>query len=158
MIVGQADEVYSKMASEVIVIRRGFGGSCRRSPTRNLPRRVCPGGLRAGLVPYGVGIDGVAGVGDGVHDRSLPIIWRAPNSATINEMLARGCFSMPMQPGMSSDDNVRVVFLEQPVEKGIRGGGLPEEFNGPNPPRSPRQYSRSTPRCLASSRRAPRAR
>ena len=86
--------------------------------------RICPGGL----LRYWVRIDGVVGVDNGVHDRSLPIIRRAPNSTTINEMLARGCFSMPMQPGMSSDDNVGVVSLEQPIEEGIGGGGLPEEF------------------------------
>jgi hypothetical protein len=74
------------------------------------------------------GTPGVLSVDYGIHDRSLAIIWRPPNRATINEMLARGWFSMPMQPGMSSDDNVRVVFLEQPIEKGIGGGGLPEEF------------------------------
>ena len=90
--------------------------------------RICPGGLRAGLVRYRVRIDGEVGVDNGVHDRSLPIIRRAPNSTTINEMLARGCFSMPMQPSMSSDDNVGVVSLEQPIEEGIGGGGLPEEF------------------------------
>ena len=90
--------------------------------TPEFRRRGAPGalGLSAFPVPLGVHY--------GVHDRSLAIVRRPPDHATINKMFARGWFSVPMQSGVSSDDYVRMVFLEQPIEKSIGGGALPEEF------------------------------